>query len=76
MQGAAQEDIAVVRIHASRGEEVKAGEVHLGTGDCVLVSDPTNDFCEDLGALSTDLMPGGEIVVQLGVDSVSCCRAI
>lgn len=48
----------------------------LGTDDCTLVSDPTEDFYEDLSALCTDLIPGGEIVVQLRVDSVSCCRAI
>lgn len=40
MQGPVQEDIPVVRIHASRIEKVKAGGVGLASDDCILVSDP------------------------------------
>ena len=65
-----QEDIPVVQIHASRVEDVKAGEVSLGADDCVLISNSAEDFDEDLGALFTDLKPGDEKVVQLHVDSV------
>ena len=71
MQRAKQEDIPVVRIHASRVEEVKADKANSSNNDYVLVSDPAEDFYEDLGALFTDLKPGDEKVVQLHVDFVT-----
>ena len=70
VQGPIQEDIPVVQIHVLRVEEVKAGEVSLGADDCILISDPAEDFYEDLGALFTDFKPGDEKVV-LHVDSVT-----
>ena len=71
MQGAIQEEIPVVRIHASRVEKVKADEVSSGEDDCVLVSEPTDDFYKNLGALFADCKPVEEDVVQLHVSSVS-----
>lgn len=43
-QGAVQEDVPVVRIHASQIEEVKVSEVSSSDNACILVSDPTEDF--------------------------------
>ena len=71
MQGGVQEDIPVVQIHTSRIGEVKAGEVNSGANDCVLISDPTKDFYEDLVTLFPDLKPGDEKVGQLHIDSAT-----
>ena len=40
VQATIQEDIPVVRIHALRTKEVKAGEVNSSANDCMLISDP------------------------------------
>ncbi|MCJ1344896.1 hypothetical protein MMC31_003101 [Peltigera leucophlebia] len=68
VQGAIQADIPGVRTHASQVEEVKAGEVSLDENDCFLVSDPTEDFYGDLGALFCE--PVDEEVMLPHVDSV------
>ena len=68
VQGTVREDIPVVRIHASRVEEVKTDEVNSGDNDCVLVSNPNKDFYENLEALFAD--PVDEDLVQLRVSSV------
>lgn len=39
MQKGLQEEIPVVRNHASQVEEVKVGELSLGEDDCVLVGE-------------------------------------
>ncbi len=61
VQGAIQEEIPVVQIHASRVAKVRADEVSSGDDDCVLVSNPTNDFYENLGALFADCKPVNRI---------------
>ncbi len=71
VQGAVQEDIPVVRIHASQIGEARTGEVSSGADDCMLVSDPAENFYEDLVTLFPDLKPGNEKVRQLHVDSVT-----
>ena len=78
VQGAIQGDMPVIRIHTSQAEEVKAGEVSLVNDDCVLASDPTEDFYEDLGALFTNLKPGDkEVVLSVFlVDSVGIVEPI
>ncbi len=58
IQGAIQEDIPVVQVPTSRIVEVKAGEVRSGVDDCILISDPAEDFYEDLDTLFTNLKPG------------------
>ena len=68
VQGVIQEDVPVVQIHTSRFEEIKAGEVSLDDNDCFLVSDPTEDFYGDLGALFSE--PMDEKVVLLHVDKI------
>lgn len=60
VQGATQEDKPVVRINVWRVEEVKAGEVSSGDNDYVLVSDPTEEFYEYLGAVFADCKPVDE----------------
>lgn len=42
-----------------------------GADDCILISDPAEDFNEDLFTLFPDLKPGDEKVGQLLVDSVT-----
>lgn len=64
--------IPVVRINASRVEEIKAGEVSLDDNDCFLVSDSTEDFYRDLVALSC--APVDEEVVLLHGDSVGIVK--
>ena len=71
VQGAVQEDIPVVRVHASRIVEFKAGEVRSGVDDCMLISDPAEYFYEDLGTLFNHLKPRDEEVGQLSADSVT-----
>ena len=71
MQRAKQEDIPVVRIHASRVEEVKADKVNSSNSDYVLVSDPAEDFYENLGALFSNCEPVNEDSKRLRVNSVS-----
>lgn len=69
--------MSVIRIHTSQAEEVKAGEVSLVNDDCVLASDPTEDFYEDLGALFTNLKPGDkEVLLSVFVDSVGIVEPI
>ena len=76
MQGTAQEDTPVVRIHASRIGEINAGEVSSGADDCMLISDSAKDFYKDLGTLFTDLKPGDEKVGKLHVDFVSVAEPL
>ncbi len=71
MQMPVQEDIPVVRVHASRIVDVKSYEVRSGADDCMLISDPAEYFYKDLGTLFTDLKPRDEKVGQLHVDSVT-----
>lgn len=72
MQGAIQEDIpVVVQIHASRVEEVKAGEVSFGDNDYVLVSDPGKDFYENLEELFANCKLVDEDLELLRVNAVS-----
>ncbi len=63
VQGAKQEDIPVVRIHALWNEEVKDSEVSLSNDACILISGPTEDFYENLEALFAK--PVDEGLVQL-----------
>ncbi|MCJ1348040.1 hypothetical protein MMC31_006271 [Peltigera leucophlebia] len=76
LQGAIQEDIPVVRIHESRVGKVKAGEVSSSDNDSFLVSDPTDDFYENLGALFADCKPVDEDLEQLRVSSVSIVEPV
>lgn len=71
-----QEDIPVARIHVSQIGEVKAGEVNSGAKDCILISDPSEDFYEDLGTWFTDSKPGDEKVGGHHVDSVTVVEPI
>ena len=76
MQGTIQEDIPVVRIHESRVGEVKAGEVSTSDNDRFLVSDTTNDFYANLGALFADCKPVDEDLEQIRVSSISIVEPV
>ncbi len=74
VQGGVQKDIPLVRIHASQIGKAEAGEVSSGADDCMLISDPAEDFNEDLGTLFPDLKPGDKKAGQLCVDSVTVVK--
>lgn len=76
MPGAIHEEMPVVRVHASRVENVKADEVSSGEDDCILVSDPTDEFYEHLGAWFADCKHVDKDVVQLHVSSVSAIEPL
>ena len=69
MQGGIQEDIPVIQIYTLQIEEIGAGEVNSGANDCVLISDPTKNFYEDLVTLFPDLKSGDKKVEQLYINS-------
>ena len=69
-QGAVQEDILVVQIHALQTKEFKVNKVNSGGNDCMLIFDPAEYFYKDLAPLFIDLKPRDEKVGQFYVDSV------
>ena len=62
MQGAIQEDISVVQIHVLQTEEFNAGEVRLGTNNCIFIFNPAKYFYEDLAPLFVNFKPKDEEV--------------
>lgn len=63
MQEAVQEDIPVVWVDTPRA--IEASELSSCDGACILVSDPTEDFYENLETLFADCTPLDEYLVQL-----------
>ena len=69
VQGAVQEDIPVVRIYLSQIEEFEANEVSSSNNASILVSDPTEDFYENMEAMFAEPVDKDEDLVQLRVGS-------
>ncbi len=76
MQRPVQEDILIVWVPASQIIEVKVGKVRSGVDDCILISDPVENFYEDLGTLFTNLKPGIEKIGQLHVNCITIVKPL
>ena len=63
VQGAVQEDIAVVRIHSLQIKEFEASEMSSSDNASILVSDPTEDFYENMEAMFVELVDEDEDLV-------------
>lgn len=76
IEGAVQEDIPVVRIHLSRIEEFEASEMSLSNDASILVSDPIEDFYENMEALFAKSVDEDEDLAQLRVGFLEPCEHV
>ncbi len=65
-----------VESYTSQTGEVRTSEVSSGADGCMLISDPAENFYEDLGTFFTNLKPGVEKIGQLHVDCVTVVKPL